>query len=294
MTENKSCLNCLYGKTEKQPEGYYCCTRKYSIHIREKTPCNFYKPRPSQCETDECKWFGEHKGKDFCYFDDDFSVGETCDYFEKEAEVQIEFQGKKYERTDKSMTMAALIIEAGDGDCPQQSIRRFAAKFYDRTFVANPYKEIPMMYFVVTWLTTDSDLHIPWLVEKEYLRECVEEVKQLPNQWYRGNIDGNLIYSDVDFRLICMTNKRGWAMGKRVSWDVFNHILSPVPPPTITEQPEPAERRPEKCVHNRLPRPGKDRRWCNNSAAVKELLGGEDWIYCDADHWKSCSHYSEE
>jgi hypothetical protein len=195
-----------------------------------------------------------------------------CDYFEKKEEkMNIEFQGKTYERTDRLLGFTELMINAGNDSCPQESIAGFMKHFnLENMALFHPQKIIKLTPEMADWLATDSDLHIPWLVEKGYLRECVEEETYKVGQYFKSSHDNHLCViveaqgQYYTHGLFDITSNTFYGGGKSLQ-GVLNHIkmcsssFTPIPPPKITEQPEttifnetaePTERRPEKCVHN--------------------------------------------
>ena len=296
----KSCLNCLHGKSEEQPEGYYCGTDSVLpewLAENHAYNCEFYKPRQTRCETEKCEWFDKHEGKDFCYYDDDHWVGAICEDFnredtKKEAEMQIEFQGKKYERTDKKLTLRHLFEDARGCPDAAKSIHRFWHEFFDSDQDFN----LSLSPFTANqrhWLLHDSDLHIPWLVEKGYLREVVEEVKQLPNQWYRGNESKALYYSRIAGDLLVrLKSKDISTIGSILPWSKEKFTPTSV---KITEQPELAERRPEKCVH--LTNEPYNHCSCQNRDAMTFFGVYPENLVCNMwnhNRYKTCPEYTEE
>lgn len=231
----KSCLNCKFGKPEEQPEGYYCNwfpTEGKEGYWSTSLICTDYKPRP-----------------EIPFVPPEVKIN----YKFKEAKMNIEFQGKKYGATDKPFTFHSLKIDAGNNPCPQEGIGRFAEEFgLTGMALFKSSENISLIPDMITWLTTDSDLHIPWLVEKGYLKEVVEGVKQLPKHWYKGEASGDFYFSSQNLDLIRVTYNAGFEppLGESRDKDNWPRHVTPIPPATITEQPEPADRRPEKCVHN--------------------------------------------
>ena len=314
MTETKSCLNCLHGKTEKQEQGYYCKLPAwdYAANRFDSYPCWHYKPRPNRCEVDGCKWFGEHEVKDFCYYDDDYKVGKTCDYFEKkEAEMeQIEFQGKKYERTGQVLTLYTLFNDARGCSDITHAVWLFSKKhnWFDY------HADITMSKRVVMWIKSKPGI-IPWLVEHDYLKEVVEEETYYGCgqffKWEGGIIMLAAMGPGQKVVMVHVDSSKGYIAGawhseimsvqdrNKVSlsemkkhYHNFEINYAPISPPTITEQPEPAERRPEKCVHNRDPNSKHRWRFCEYGPAIKADGEGGDYIYCQDNTFKTCPEYS--
>ncbi len=306
----KSCLNCAYGKPKKQLEGYYCggegslYQHSYLIpgFYEDMNACaSSYKSRLTRCETDGCKWFGKYEGKDFCYYDDDHWVGAICEDFnrEKEAEMQIEFhqKGKAYGHTDKKLTLRCLFKDAEGCPDAAKSIHRFWHEFFDPGRDFNP-SLIPFTANQRSGLVHDSKLHIPWLIEKGYLREVVEEETYKVGQWFKNPHDNHLIvivgaqgmhYNYGFFDITANTFYGGDKSLQKILYHIRScpSSFTPIPPPTITEQPEPAERRPKKCVHNHPRTESFPSRYCTNP----NLRTGR---YCEESNHRDCPEYREE
>lgn len=152
---------------------------------------------------------------------------------------QCEIKGKKYERTYRVLTLHALFDDAKACNVVTHVIWKFSHEFHH--FKYGDY--ITLTKRVITYLKQNPGV-IPWLIEKGYLMEVVEEKKQLPNQWYKGSASGDLYYSDFDCNLTRLSNNR---TNLKVNWAREKTWLTPIPDPTITEQPE--KRSSEKCHH---------------------------------------------
>ena len=263
MTETKSCLNCLHGKTEKQPKGYYCKLPAwdYAANRFDSYPCWHYKPRPNQCEIDGCRWMVEGK----CTFSGCHNVsytGQPCTGFEQqEAEMeQIEFQGKVYERTGQVLTLYTLFNDARGCSDITHAVWLFSKKhnWFDY------HADITISKRDVMWIKSKPGI-LSWLVEHGYLKE-VEEEKQKPNQWYKTETDV-LYLSDFQLNLINPIS------GGHTCWTNWKFTPTSI---KIVEQPEPAERRPEKCHYI-----GRDNTcFCNRSMRFN--------INCRADDADNC------
>ena len=225
---------------------------------------------------------------------------------------QIEFQGKKYEwNPDVPLTFGNLRKDAGTDSCLRGYITAFMNVFGLSNYgVFDQGDEIEITPDRIKY-AVEKDEIIPWLVEKGYLKEVVEEETYAAGQWFKRKDFPDCYYGftriypgeqyellciDADYKLLTCENGARFTLkeiNELVKSNLWKNLIPLESPPTITEQPEPAERRPEKCVHNKPPQPGKDMRWCDNyRAIINSNCRGDDWIYCDTDHWKTCSEYS--
>lgn len=181
----------------------------------------------------------------------------------------IDHGGVEYEWTDKPFTPNELIKAAGDSSCPRHSISRFVLRFgceYD--FIFDLYEPIELIEEEINWLKSHLGA-IPWLVDHGFLR-VVEEIKQLPNQWYKSLQTGALYFSDYHFNLIRISGVD--LVGHHDTWN--SEWAIPIPDPLIVEQ---AERSAEKCVRGEFR--------CQQSHHINRL--------CNAEVIKDCSFYSE-
>ena len=332
----RSCLNCKFGKPEKQPEGYYCIYPTLILNeigpdgepcwyrLSSFASCGYYKPRQTRCEIEKCKWFDKHEGKDFCYYDDDHWVGaicedfsreddlqakdtrnqcvidgcrfmesfsqicfhkhsqdlldgKNCEFFEqKEAEMKIEFQGKMYEATE-DLSLAVIHEGRSCKDEFDDAVKIFGSTYGYAGIIHATQENFDK-------LTINMQRY---LVQNCHLKEVVEEVKQLPNQWYKGNESKALYYSRVAGDLLVrLKSKDILNIGSILPWS--KEKFTPISPPTITEQPEPAERLPEKCVHH-----NHATHRCIHPPAM-EWRNYNDYVYCQHDNYLECPEYSEE
>ena len=201
MSDKKSCLTCRFGKPEKQPEGYYCNNPKMILNktgphgescwYKYQSPCGEngwgYELRPNQCETDGCKWMVEGKCRSMGVHNVSYT-GQPCFGFEKEESMGIKFEhnGVWYERTDKVLSIESLIENAMNNSCLERNVTRFICTFglEQKAIFCDDEDEITLTPQMITWLCEDSPAHIPWLVDKGYLREAVEETYQ-SEQWFK-------------------------------------------------------------------------------------------------------------
>ena len=205
---------------------------------------------------------------------------------EKPMDAVIDFRDKKYRQTDKDWTLADWIMDADDDQCPRDSIGRFSRTFNAREWIYEPYQVIPLIEPVVVWLTTESDQHIPWLVENGYLEEAKEEVAYPVGQWFKaGEAYYRLSRVGHDLAAIISISTRGIRhYGEPFKVKDFQaitlveihegansfdpiHDEIPIPPPRIVEQGEgdfPNRRFPGSCVHHKTS-------GCLNDKAIKHF-----------------------
>ncbi|MBW2621298.1 MAG: hypothetical protein JRD68_00200 [Deltaproteobacteria bacterium] len=242
MKSEKSCLTCKFGKPEKQPEGYWCFDPEDEefddgepYYHKGKNPCWNYEPRLNQCEIDGCEFMDAvcQRGDAIVGLNPILS-GKKCVFFEKEEPASgiIEFRDKKYKWTGKRLDFKRLKKDADSDPHSTTIIARFASEFdlieeaitYTQTNIS---VDPEMIEFALATVEV-----IPWLVDKGYLVEVAEEVKQFPNQWYKGNSTGALYYSDIRLNLVNISN------GYHHHWSDKVLVMTPIPPPIITEQPQ--------------------------------------------------------
>ncbi len=239
-----SCLTCVYG--DPTNTGTYFCKNPWMIE--------------------------QNNPGGICWHNEGIPI--CAKHKQEETMETIKVNGKVYEWTDKPFTLRHLFEDARGCPDAMESIHRFWHKFSDPSRDFN----IPLNPLTPSqkyWLVNDSPQHIPWLLEKGYLREVVEEEKQLPNQWYKGG-SGALWYSDEEFVLTCMKTAKDcdYYVGEKAGWNDHRWMWTKIDPPVITEQSDTAEKRknPTSCVHHK-------QKGCLNDEAIKHF-GAKDSVSC--------------
>ena len=310
-----SCLNCAFGKPEKQEQGYYCSKRVekgYGSPFWKTHDCgtdcdcstfHFYKPRQNQCQIDGCKWMVEgdcespRDRTSLTIAPNPHFTGKECYFFEKQEEDTMEtikVNGQTYE-ADIALTFYGLFVDARDCSDATVAIWKFSQQFHDIGY----YDRITLTKRVVAYLNQHPGI-IPWLVEKGYLREVVEEETYKEGQCFflQGQTDciytiSNeikpvkymVLFYDLKERAIKVCDNGNL----KTLREATNYIrrCNPIKtdPPLITEQPDTAERRPELCVHNSNHR-------CSHGPALKLFTMPGTVMMCSTNHYKTCSEYT--
>ncbi len=269
---NPSCLNCAFGMTEKQAEGFYCNIdpppNRFNMENREyfrlydwgagrdpdDSPCSCHKPRQNKCEIDGCKWMDKGKCESprdrtgLTIAPNPIFNGKDCHFFEKQEETmeKIKVNGKTYEQVCKPvLTLRNLFDDAKNCSDASWAIWKFSKDFQFFDY----HDKITLTPRIITYINQHPGI-IPWLLEKGYLRVVVVEEKQLPNQWYKGlGETKNYYFSDEHCQLTRVFVGEG-ILGRCFGPDSWPAGLTKIDPPLITEQSDTAERKPELCVHN--------------------------------------------
>ena len=126
-------------------------------------------------------------------------------------------------------------------------------------------EEIPLIPDMIDWFINDSPQHIPWLLEKGYIREVVEEETYETGQWIKLKASDSLwqIVRTDDTKAFIHSPSNDTRLGRPIEIKRPKEITKSelcqmlggreftlIDDPLITEQSDTAERRPELCVHN--------------------------------------------
>lgn len=281
MTD-KSCLNCAFGMTEKIDEDGACYCNCSSMldkgHEEEQgywytigsNPCSHHKPRQNKCETDGCKWMVE--GKCTHEYNLFHRYGKVCIIFKKQEETQeetmetIKVNGKAYECIEgNTLALNYLFNDAKHCSDATRAVWKFSKDFQFFDY----HDKITLTPRIITYINQHPSI-IPWLLEKGYIREVVEETYE-PGQWFK-EINGKRlqlhafcvdkkIYASllcIDFNLgggnSSLNNAHPVKSCSFITASEFKVIsggalLIKIDPPLITEQSDTAERKPELCMY---------------------------------------------
>ena len=156
----RSCLTCKFRKPEKQ-SGKYRCGNEYSylyglLSSASKISCGDYKPR-------------------------------------EEKIMDIEIEGKKYERTEEPFTLNELKKIAGNDRGLMFSIQKVIGQFYKEAWTYDHNLNIVFTDTTIAYIIGIKEI-MPWLVEHEFFHEVEEEIPQYKvGQWFRNGYTDNIL-----------------------------------------------------------------------------------------------------
>ncbi len=176
--------------------------------------------------------------------------------------MEIEINGKKYERTEKLFTVNKLMEQATGNHCAELVVKKFMRHFWDTDFIYHRDYNIPISYPLSDYIEANEQI-MPWLVKHGFFREVEEEPQYDGGQWFKNkDFPGNfyqICKIGNNYCLIKVTKGNtepggafNFIKGNLVSLKTLNKNIKgnanliPIPPLIIIDRTELTE---GDCVH---------------------------------------------